>query len=289
MTNVDSDTKSFDHDQDDESSSLHSDLSSPTFSYFSIDSNSDHDEEEKPSVSTLFSCMKSSLRWKASLLNRRNRKPKPELTEEDIEFLTANTNYSQQEVKEWFKEFINDCPDGTLTIEKVKEMMNVSLPDENGEIVANLIFSSFDKDHNGSLDFCEFIIATYCTSNCSPEDKLHWVFQLYDKDSSGSITIGEIIQVFATLYENEGLDEKIAVERSEKIFSSLDVNNDGDITEEEFVKGCLEDDEMRKMLSDSSTEGTKTKSLSSPCMVALECSASIITNTMRVAESINHK
>eukprot|EP00092_Neocalanus_flemingeri_P100774 GFUD01128752.1.p1 GENE.GFUD01128752.1~~GFUD01128752.1.p1 ORF type:complete len:192 (-),score=64.22 GFUD01128752.1:149-682(-) len=155
-----------------------------------------------------------------------------------------------------------DCPQGTLTVEKVKEMMNLILPDENGGIVADLIFSSFDKDNNGSLDFCEFIIATHCTANSSPEDKLHWVFQMYDKDCSGSITIGEMIQVFATLYENEGLDQKMAVERAENIFGSLDANNDGDITEHEFVKGCMEDEEMVLMLSDSSAEAPLVKDIS---------------------------
>ena len=48
-----------------------------------------------------------------------------------------------------------------------------------------------------------------------------------------------MVLLFATLYQNEGLDRKMAVDRAEKIFSNLDVNNDGDITEEEFVKGCL--------------------------------------------------
>ena len=74
---------------------------------------------------------------------------------------------------------------------------------------------------------------------------------MYDKDSSGSITIGEMVKVFATLYKNEGLDETVAVERAETVFGNLDINNDGDITEEEFVKGCMDDEEMVKMLSDN--------------------------------------
>ena len=233
--------------------------SSPAFSYFSINSSI---AEPKPGMSTFFSCMKSSIRWKASLLNKRERKAKPELTEEDIEFLISNTNFTEQEIVEWFREFIMDCPEGTLTIEKVREMMNFILPDENGDIVANLIFSSFDKDNSGSLDFCEFIIATHCTANSSPEDKLHWAFQLYDTDNSGSITIGEMIQVFATLYESEGVDQKMAVVRAEQVFCSLDVNNDGDITEEEFVKGCLEDEDMVKLLSENCTEAPLVKDIS---------------------------
>jgi hypothetical protein len=39
------------------------------------------------------------------------------------------------------------------------------------------------------------------------------------------------VQVFGTLYLNEGLDKQLAVDRAVKIFSSLDINGDGDITE----------------------------------------------------------
>ena len=59
---------------------------SPAFSYFSIASSK---VETKSGLSTFFSCMKSSIRWKASLLNKKERKPKPVLTEDDIEFLTT--------------------------------------------------------------------------------------------------------------------------------------------------------------------------------------------------------
>ena len=133
---------------DDEESNIQSECSSPTFSYFSIASSSD--EEDKPGFSTILSCMKSSMRWKASLLKKRERESKPELTEEDIKFLTTNTNYSEEEIRQWFREFIKDCPEGALTVEKVKEMMNFILPDQNGEIVANLIFSAFEVQINGN-------------------------------------------------------------------------------------------------------------------------------------------
>ena len=70
------------------------------------------------------------------------------------------------------------------------------------------------------------------------------MFQLYDKDSSGSITIGKVIQVFATRCENEGFAWEIAVKIAEKVFGCLDSNNDGDITDVEFVADCMEDEEI---------------------------------------------
>ena len=233
--------------------------SSPTFSYFSI-APSEHGHNY--GFTSILSCMKSSLKWKASLLSKRNKMAKPQLEEEDIIFLTENTHYSREEITEWFREFLMDCPEGIISKSKVKEMMNSILPDANGDIIANLIFTTFDKDNNGSLDFCEFIIALHCTGNSSPEDKLHWVFQMYDIDSSGSITIGELITVFATLYENEGLDKKLAIVRAEHIFINLDVNNDGDISEEEFVKGCMEDEELVAVLKNERIDAPLIRNIS---------------------------
>ena len=39
-----------------------------------------------------------------------------------------------------------------------------------------------------------------------------------------------------------------ATERAEFIFSLLDTNGDGEISEEEFIKGCLEDQELVTLL-----------------------------------------
>ena len=57
---------------------------------------------------TVLSCMKSKLRWKASLLNTRARKAS--LTEEDVEFLVTNTSYSLEEISDWHRQFIAQCP-----------------------------------------------------------------------------------------------------------------------------------------------------------------------------------
>ena len=143
-------------------------------------------------------------------------------------------------------------------------MLSLLLPVETVENVSTLIFSTFDKDNSGSLNFVEFVTSIHCMSTSSPEvrrytcwvamylhyppsllappsqDKLRWVFQLYDSDGSGAISLTEMVTLFACLYQTEGLDKRIAVERAEAVFGNLDVNGDGDISVEEFVKGCLQ-------------------------------------------------
>ena len=243
-------TELLDVEEEDDSSSSTSSYSTPSFSCFSIDSTS----TKSLHLSTYVSCVKSSLKWRSILLAKKKKTVCPELTEEDLEFLVKNTDFSEANIKEWFREFIMDCPEGILTKVKVMEMLTIILPRDNGKIIADLIFSTFDKDKNGWIDFNEFIIATHCTATSSPEDKLHWVFQMYDTDGSNSIQLSEMMELFGTLYISEGLDEELAVERAQKIFSFLDINNDGDITEDEFVRGCLQDEELVELLSDKSSD-----------------------------------
>ena len=40
-----------------------------------------------------------------------------------------------------------------------------------------------------------------------------------------------------------------AEDRAKSIFARMDENGDGKLTEEEFLKGCLQDEELSKMLS----------------------------------------
>ena len=238
-------------DSDSENGETPSNYTCSTFSYYSLNSVV---KASSPGFSYYASCVQSSLKWRAALLSSRRRKATPVLTDEDVSFLVTNTSFSEVDIREWFREFIMDCPDGVLTKEKVLSMLMFILPRENGQIVADLIFTAFDKDKNGWIDFNEFIIATHCTATSSPADKLHWVFQMYDKDKSQTIQLGEMVELFGTLYLNEGLEKDLAVDRAMKIFATLDINNDGDVTEDEFVRGCLEDEDLVKALGDKSSD-----------------------------------
>ena len=99
----------------------------------------------------------------------------------------------------------------------------------------------------------EFMLATDMTSSGSPEEKLRWAFKMYDKDASGSIELREMVEIVSTLYDMEGVGgvgmrlwpvvlmcdilQIKAPERARAIFSDLDFDGDGMITEQEFVLG----------------------------------------------------
>ena len=154
-------------------------------------------------------------------------------------------------------------PKKKITKNVIVELLIETMPVEKAEMVANLIFMAFDKDKDGTIDFHDFMEATNCinTTTTTPmlEEKLHWVFQMYDKDGSDSIQLGEMVEIFSMLYLCEGIDEKLAIVRAEKVFNLLDANNDGDVTEDEFVNGCLDDADLVQELAGKSKENLRKK------------------------------
>ena len=146
------------------------------------------------------------------------------------------------------------------------------LPLDNARTFVDLIFGNYDKDENGSIDFSEFIVAMNSSMSSSVEEKLRMAFCLFDRDKSGTISVKEMVEVIGTLYSVEGHKQvggKVdlncsfpsaqffnaspfqseASERAEMLFGQLDRDLDGEITQEEFIRGCLKDDGLLGLLN----------------------------------------
>ena len=129
-------------------------------------------------------------------------------------------------------------------------------------------YSVLDSDKNGYLDFKEFQQAIDLVGARLPDDRLRWSFKLYDEDNSGSIALDEMekvcncikltkietyVQVMDCIYNMfEGMGQRPSgdpKERAGRIFRKIDINGDGDLTENEFIKGCSDDKEMMELLN----------------------------------------
>merc|ERR1711974_32595 len=107
---------------------------------------------------------------------------------------------------------------------------------------------------DGTIDFREFMVATDMTASGSAEEKLHWAFKIYDQDGSGTIELCEMIDIIGALYEMDGISKDSAKERAEQIFLALDFNQDGELCENEFVTGCLQDEELVRVLNNGQAD-----------------------------------
>ncbi|XP_031638085.1 neuronal calcium sensor 2 isoform X2 [Contarinia nasturtii] len=179
---------------------------------------------------------------------------KDRLTKEDMEFLKSHTRYDEVTIKEWYKGFKQDCPNGRLTPAKFVDMYKMFFPSGNAEEFCDHVFRTFDMDKNGYIDFKEFLLAIDVTSSGTPEEKLKWAFRMYDVDGNGVIDIQEMTKIVQAIYDMLGACSSnrpadSAEERAKNIFAKMDENNDGQLTQDEFLKGCLQDEELSKMLA----------------------------------------
>ena len=185
-------------------------------------------------------------------------KSKQGLTQEDLEFLKAHTRYDENTIKEWYKGFKQDCPNGRLTPVKFVDMYKMFFPSGNAEQFCDHVFRTFDTDKNGYIDFKEFLLAIDMTNAETAEEKLKVAFKMYDLDGSGELEIDEVIKIVEDVFTMQRVYSKLgagtskprksAEETAKDIFSTIDENGDGHLTEEEFLRGCLKDDKLCKML-----------------------------------------
>lgn len=135
---------------------------------------------------------------------------------------------------------------GSVTRPRLEELLSEAIEPTKAAIVVDLIFSALDLPQDGSIDVDMLDRLVEPSSGEMLKQRLSWLFRMYDTDASGTITLGEMVEIFSGLYLSEELDLDAAVDRAEVIFAELDEDHDGEITEREFIEGCLQDEVGRK-------------------------------------------
>ena len=185
-----------------------------------------------------------------------NQESKRELTREDIEYLIEHTNFDSHTIREWHTAFMQDCPDGQLTLPDLKKMYRHIFPDGNTDDFCEHVMRVMDADSNGTVDFREFMIGISITSAGTPEEKLSWVFKMYDVDGGGTVDKTELINVLASISNvMVGSDVEFVKEAHmrtyEKLFKKLESKSTGEMTEMEFIETCLMDNDLKTLLGSS--------------------------------------
>lgn len=101
----------------------------------------------------------------------------------------------------------------------------------------NKLFWVFDENGDGDLKYSEIAFGVEMFRDSSMEQKLKSFFDLCDVDGSGSISKTEFINLFKKniINSDERLNMKLAVD---KIFNSVQTDENGDITFEQLKIGC---------------------------------------------------
>lgn len=110
---------------------------------------------------------------------------------------------------------------GMLTINEIKDAFNESaIPSED----VSKIFNMIDIDHDGVINYSEFLAATMDKTKALTMQNLMFAFHHFDVDNSGYITEQNLSEVF----HREG--KKISKEQIHEILESVDIEKKGNIS-----------------------------------------------------------
>ena len=143
------------------------------------------------------------------------------------------------EYKEAFNAFDKNG-DGTITGAELEEIIKSLGLNPSKDEVRDML-NELDVDQSGSIDFTEFVtLMAKQSQGKETEEELLEAFKVFDKDGNGNISATELKTVMHNLGENLS-DADI-----EEMIREADLDGDGEINYNEFVKMMKSDKEKLK-------------------------------------------
>lgn len=103
------------------------------------------------------------------------------------------------------------------------------------------VFNLYDRNGSGTIDFREYVIGLSLVSSPeNTEDTIKFAFQLFDEGNKGYITKEELGTILHKAFNMDGLD-------ADALFEEVDLNQDGRICFDEFSQHAMKKPEYAKL------------------------------------------
>jgi calcium-dependent protein kinase len=118
--------------------------------------------------------------------------------------------------------------DGRIAKDELAKGLGQIMPSSQAKNEVDKIMSHVDVDNSGFIEYEEFLRASLNKQKILTLENLQYAFNLFDKDSSGKISLNELSHILGN--DKEKKNDKIFKE----MISNIDINGDGEISFEEF-------------------------------------------------------
>lgn len=173
---------------------------------------------------------------------------------EGIDGLMRKTKFTRTEIQRMYRGFKNDCPNGYADVETFKKIYSQFFPHGDSDQYAGLVFNAFDMYKRGKLSYENFVIRLSTALHGSQEDKLKWMFYLYDVDGDGVISKEDLNVVVSAVHNligpSSGPGNGMAIDKQVvRIFEILHKSENGYITQDVFIDNCANDECISQSLA----------------------------------------
>ncbi|XP_053622750.1 Kv channel-interacting protein 4-like isoform X2 [Plodia interpunctella] len=173
---------------------------------------------------------------------------------EPLGALARSTRFSRHEIKLMYRGFKQECPSGVVDEEAFKHIFCQFFPLGDATQYAHYVFNTMKHKQSGKVNFEEFLEILSRVARGSVQEKLSWVFALYDVDGDGRISRAEMHAVVHAIYELLGraaappVHSAAAKDHVDRIFTLMDTNADGVVTPDELARWCSRDPALLRSL-----------------------------------------
>ncbi|CAF1375889.1 unnamed protein product [Rotaria sordida] len=174
------------------------------------------------------------------------------LTPQVLALLKASSHLNEEEIIDLYIAFWNDFPSGRMNKEGfIKYYEEIKDEKDRANILCDHVFAVFDKDHDGTIDFHEFLLAIASGSPADLDSHLNYVFEMCDVSGDGEMDLQELATFLKASLTIAGKLEKIDYNYPKElaigVFNTLGINEGNKLNKEQFIKGCKKDPRLREL------------------------------------------
>ncbi|KAF8356070.1 ncs-4 [Pristionchus pacificus] len=173
----------------------------------------------------------------------------------DLDKVVDETHFSKNEVRSIYRAFKETSPNAVINKEILREKFGELFPHGDIEHFSDLLFETFDNDGNGTINFQEFVRALSVLCRGTLDEKLDWLYKLYDPKEKGEVTWHRLFYVITATDDLIGRKAKPTYSREQRasrahiIYAKFDINKTGHITKENFIHVCKTDPQIMESIS----------------------------------------
>merc|ERR1712128_13252 len=173
------------------------------------------------------------------------------LTAHDFKYIAKNTAFlTESLVEEYYAELLAGNTDGKITKDQFKKIFNLAFPERPAHKLSALTKKLANEEKtDGKIPLASIALLVYLFCDGKTEENLSQMFNMFDEDGNGSISIEELLSLMA-LFIELGMDEGTADMATvmAEVYNLGDRDKNDKLERSEFINGMMKHPVTKKLL-----------------------------------------